>query len=228
MGADAVACDTAGGVGDFLWSKSSDFFLTSLPQLLSRHRRQMMLLVVRDLTVPHHEDDLQPLGAQRPQRRMMIVAPRPLLIVVGPAPLTLAPPEKRNLIDDVAQRLVTGEAEPNDPLLAAPDRHGYAASMPLEVLPRLPPLRGVPQKGPERRCRDTVVTDRERSDPLRLRQACEKSVDRLSILANGRHDRGQFLHQGQHQPSLAPDHMVRHRQLRPLEDSPELFSPGAA
>src|SRR5215472_4049184 len=114
-----VACDAAGGVGDFLWSKSSDFFLTSLSQLLSRHRRQMMLLVVRDLTVPHHEDDLQTLGAQRPQGRMMIVAPRPLLIVVGPGPLTLAQREKRHLIDDVAQRLVTGEAEPNDPLLAA-------------------------------------------------------------------------------------------------------------
>jgi hypothetical protein len=98
-----VARDAAGGVGDFLWSKSSHFFLTPLPQLLSRHRRQMMLLVVRDLTVPHHEDDLQPLGAQRPQSRMMIVAPRPLLIVVCPGPLTLAQREERHLIDDVAQ-----------------------------------------------------------------------------------------------------------------------------
>src|SRR5438105_10247582 len=96
---------------------------------MSRHRRQMMLLVVRDLTVPHHEDDLQPLGAQRPQSRMMIVAPRPLPIVVCPGPLTLAQREERHLIDDVAQRLVTGEAEPNDPLLAAPDRHGHGASM---------------------------------------------------------------------------------------------------
>src|SRR4029450_1594619 len=121
----------AGGVGDFLWSESSDFFLTPLPQLLSSHRRQMMLLVVRDLTVPHHEDDLQPLGAQGPQSRTMIVAPRPLLLVVCPGPLTLPQREKRHLIDDVAQRLVTGEAEPNDPLLAAPDRHGHGARMPL-------------------------------------------------------------------------------------------------
>src|SRR5262249_19249065 len=107
----------SGGVGDFLWSTSRDFFLSSLYRLPARHRRQMMLLVVRDLTVPHHEDDLQPLGAQRPQGRMMIVAPRPLLIVVGPGPLTLAQREERHLIDDVAQRLVTGDAEPNDPLL---------------------------------------------------------------------------------------------------------------
>src|SRR5215831_12247084 len=107
-----MACDAAGGVGDFLWSKSSDFFLTSLSQLLSRHRRQLMLLFVRDLTVPHHEDDLKPLGAQCPQSRMMIVAPRPLLIVVGPGTRTLAHREERHLIDDVAQRLVTGDAEP--------------------------------------------------------------------------------------------------------------------
>src|SRR5262245_26668832 len=97
MGANTMACGAAGRLGDFLWSKSSDFFLTSLSQLLSRHRRQMMLLVVRDLTVPHHEDDLQPLGAQRAQGRMMIVAPRPLLIVVGPGPLTLAQREARHL-----------------------------------------------------------------------------------------------------------------------------------
>src|SRR4029453_6842396 len=108
VGAGSLAWDAAGGVGDFLCSRSSDFFLTSLPQLLSCHRRQMMLLVVWDLTVPHHEDDLQPLGAQRPQSRMMIVAPRPLLVVVCPGPLTLPQREERHLIDDVTHRLVTG------------------------------------------------------------------------------------------------------------------------
>ena len=46
---------------------SSDFSLT-LPQLLARHRRQMVLLVIRDLAFPHNEDDLQPFGAQRPER----------------------------------------------------------------------------------------------------------------------------------------------------------------
>ena len=130
----------AAAVGDFLWCKLSDFFLTPLPQLLSSHRRQMMLFVVRDLTVPHHEDDLQPLGAQRPQSRMMIVAPRPLLIVVCRGPLAPVQGEERHMID-VTQRLVTGEAEPNDTLLAVPDRHGHATNMPLEVLPRLPPPR---------------------------------------------------------------------------------------
>src|SRR5438128_1205555 len=42
---------------------SSDFFLT-LAQLLPRHHRQVVLLVIRDLAFPHDEDDLQPLRAQ--------------------------------------------------------------------------------------------------------------------------------------------------------------------
>src|SRR5712692_11405028 len=42
---------------DFLWFMSSDLFLT-LPQLLARHRRQVVLLVVRHLALPHDEDDL--------------------------------------------------------------------------------------------------------------------------------------------------------------------------
>src|SRR6266481_5611507 len=71
---------------DFLWFMSSDLWLT-LPQLLARHGCQVVLLVVRDLTVPHDEDDLQPFCAQRPERLVMSVAPRPLLVVVRPGPL---------------------------------------------------------------------------------------------------------------------------------------------
>ena len=51
------------GEKDFLWFTSSDVFLTLLPQLLPRHRRQMVLLVIGDLTFPQDEDDLQPLRA---------------------------------------------------------------------------------------------------------------------------------------------------------------------
>jgi hypothetical protein len=51
------------GQKDFLWFTSSDCFLTLLPQLLPRHRRQVVLLVIGDLTFPQDEDDLQPLRA---------------------------------------------------------------------------------------------------------------------------------------------------------------------
>src|SRR5512132_3818422 len=132
-----------------------------------------MLLVIRDVALPHYEGDLQPLGTQRSQGRMMTVAPRPLLVVVRPGPLTLPQREERHLIHEVPQRLVAGEAEMDDPLMATLDRHRHGAGVPLEVLKRLPPSGGVPQAGPERRRRDAVLTDRERSDPLRPRQVRE-------------------------------------------------------
>jgi hypothetical protein len=75
---------------DFLWFTSSDFVLTLLPQLLPRHRRQVVLLVIGDLALPQDEDDLQPLRAQRPEHPVMRVAPRSLLVVVRPGPLTRA------------------------------------------------------------------------------------------------------------------------------------------
>ncbi len=57
--AAARAGSARGGTGrqDFLWFMSSDFFLR-LPQLLPRHRRQVVLLVIGHLAFPHHEDDL--------------------------------------------------------------------------------------------------------------------------------------------------------------------------
>ena len=72
---------------DFLWFMSSDFSLM-LPQLLARHRGQMVLLVIRDLAFPHDEDDLQPFCAQRSQRLAVRVSPLSLLVVVRAGPLT--------------------------------------------------------------------------------------------------------------------------------------------
>ena len=46
---------------DFLWFMSSDLFLT--PQLLPRHRRQVILLVIWNLALPQDKDDFQPLRA---------------------------------------------------------------------------------------------------------------------------------------------------------------------
>ena len=51
------------GQKDFLWFMSSDLFLALLAQLLPRHRRQVVLLVIGDLAFPQDEDDLQPLRA---------------------------------------------------------------------------------------------------------------------------------------------------------------------
>jgi hypothetical protein len=68
---------------------SSDFFVT-LPQLLARRRRQVISLVVGKLALPHDEDDLQPLGTQRPERLAVRVSPGSLLVIVRASPFTRA------------------------------------------------------------------------------------------------------------------------------------------
>ena len=91
------------------------------------------------------------------------------------------------MVDDVAQRLVTGEAEPDDLLLAAPDRHGHRPGLRLQMPKRLPPAGRVTQASPECGRRDAVVTDRQRPDPLRRRDLREKIFDRLAVGAHHLH-----------------------------------------
>src|SRR3989454_2102006 len=144
---------------------SSDLFLT-LPQLLARHRRQVILLVVRDAAFPHDEDDLQPFRAKRAERLAMRVSSRALLVVVRSGPGTRQHRQERHLVDDVPQRLVAGEAELDDPLLlAAPLGHRYGAGVGLQMPKRLPPPGGVPEAGPQRGRGDAVLTDRQGSAP---------------------------------------------------------------
>src|SRR4030095_14228376 len=146
---------------------SSDLTLT-LPQLLARHRRQVILLVVRNLVLRHDEDDLQPFRPQRAERLAMRVSPRALLVVVRPRPYTRQHRKERHLIDHGPQRLVAGAAELDDPrLLAAPLGHGDSAGVGLQMPKRLPPPGGVPQAGPEGRRGDAVLTDRQGARPLR-------------------------------------------------------------
>src|SRR6266853_1223096 len=113
-------------------------------------------------------------------------APRALLVVVHPGPVAGEQREEGHLVDHVPQRLVTGEAEVDDPLLAASFRHGHGAGLRLQVPKRLPPSGGIPQAGPEGRRGDAALTDREGPRPLRRRHACEKILDRLPIVVDGR------------------------------------------
>src|SRR6516165_115473 len=117
---------------------SSEFF-RALPQLLPRHCRQVVRLVIRHLAFPQDEDDLHPLRAQRPEGLTMLVASRPLLVVIRPGPLARAQREEGHLIDYGPQGLVAGEAEVDDLLLAALHGHGHGASVRLQMLKRLPP-----------------------------------------------------------------------------------------
>src|SRR6516164_4977664 len=157
---------------------SSEFF-RALPQLLPRHCRQVVRLVIRHLAFPQDEDDLHPLRAQRPEGLTMLVASRPLLVVIRPGPLARAQREEGHLIDYGPQGLVAGEAEVDDLLLAALHGHGHGASVRLQMVKRLPPPGSVPQASPERGRGDPMLTDRERPDPLRRWQGREKILDRL-------------------------------------------------
>src|SRR5207245_9095602 len=97
---------------------SSDFFLT-LAQLLPRHHRQVVLLVIRDPAFPHDEDDLQPLRAQGAERLTIRVAPGALLGAIRSGPLAPSQREERHMAADTAQRRVAGREAPADVLLAA-------------------------------------------------------------------------------------------------------------
>src|SRR5437899_6683773 len=77
----------------------------------------------------------------------MRMPPRARIIVVRPAPLIPLQREEVHLIDDVAQRLVTGEAELDEALLAAPLRHGHGSRLCLQMPKRLPTLGGIAQAG---------------------------------------------------------------------------------
>src|SRR5262249_44086866 len=163
----------------FLWLMSSDFFLTLL-QPLAGHRRQVVPLVIRDLALPHDKDDLQPFCAERRQPLAMTMSPGPLLVVVRSGPGRRKQREVGRLIDHMPQRLVAGKAELDDPrLLAAPLRHGHGAGVRLQMPKRLPPSRGIPEPGPERRRGNPMCTDREGPGPLCRRHTREKIVDGL-------------------------------------------------
>jgi len=69
-------------------------FLRCLAEMLPGERCQMIRLVIRHLALPHHEDDLQPLRAERPQGLMVPVASSPVLFVVAPRPLALTQREE--------------------------------------------------------------------------------------------------------------------------------------
>src|SRR6516164_1058193 len=146
---------------DFLWFMSSEFFRT-LPQLLPRHCRQVVRLVIRHLAFPQDEECLHPLCAQRPEGLTILLALRPLLVVIRPGPLARAQREEGHLIDYGPQGLVAGEAEVDDLLLAALHGDGYGASVRLQMVKRLPPPGRVPQASPERGRGDPMLTDRER------------------------------------------------------------------
>src|SRR2546426_67422 len=92
----------------------------SLTQLLACHHRQVVLLVIRDVAVPHHEDDLQPFRAQGPEGLGVGVPPRPLLVGVRSGPLAGEEGEGRGPIRPGPRPPRGSARQPRPPARAAP------------------------------------------------------------------------------------------------------------
>src|SRR5205807_1135209 len=116
-----------------------------LPQMLSRHRRQVMGLVIGDLAAPQHEDDLEPLRRERAERVVMAVAAAAAAVVIGARPLACLERLQGELVHGVAQVGVAGEPEQHGHVLAAAVGHGDDAGVALEMAKGLPAPGGVAQ-----------------------------------------------------------------------------------
>src|SRR6266496_4149203 len=68
----------------------------------------------------------------------MMMAPRSLLVVVGPRPLTALQGQPCQLVHGVAQLLVAGEAEPHHHLFPAAHGDGHHPRLCLQMPKRLP------------------------------------------------------------------------------------------
>src|SRR5499433_1410691 len=71
----------------------------------------------------------------------MTMAPRALLLVVSPRPLTARQGQPRHLVHGVAQLLVAGEAKRHPHLLPTPHGHGHHPRVRLQMPKRLAPPR---------------------------------------------------------------------------------------
>ncbi len=82
-----------------------------MPQVLARHQREMVVLIISNVAAPQHEDDRDPLRGERPHRGLVLMTARPLAVVVGPGPLAGFERAEGELLQGVAQVAVAREAE---------------------------------------------------------------------------------------------------------------------
>src|SRR5207249_8609711 len=80
-----------------------------LPEVLPRHRGEVVRLVVGHLPGPEDEDDLEPLGGERADGVVMAVPPLSAPVIVRARPLALAERLEGELVDRLAQVQVAGE-----------------------------------------------------------------------------------------------------------------------
>src|SRR5438046_6936247 len=139
---------------------------------------EVVLLLVRGLTAPHREDDLQPLGREGAEGVVVTMAALPATVVVDAGPLTVPERQEGELVDHGAQVGVAGEAELDDMRFAALLGHRDCPTMALQMLGGLPAARGIAELGPQRGDDRPALAARQRGRPLSRRHAGEKILDR--------------------------------------------------
>src|SRR2546426_4123333 len=176
-----------------------------LPQMLPRHRRQVIGLVVGDPAAPQHEDDLEPLRGERPEGVVMPVAASAAPVVVRAGPFALLKRLKRELVDGLAQVHVAGVPEHHEDLLAAAVGDGHGAGMALEMAEGLPAPGRVPELSIEPGNRGPAPAARQGRCPCRGRHPREKIGDRLPIRLDRAHGDVELRAQRADETGLDPD-----------------------
>ena len=103
------------------------------PEMLPGDRCQVMRFVIGDPARPQDEDDLEPLGAERTQRVVMMLAAFAAPVVIRPGPLAVLERLQRELVDGGPQMAVAGKPEPDRELLAAAVCHRGRPGVRLQV-----------------------------------------------------------------------------------------------
>src|SRR2546430_12295552 len=152
----------------------------------------------------------------------MALASAPAAVVVGARPLARLQRVQGELVHRVAQVRVAGEPEHHDHLLAAALGDGDGAGGALEMAEGLPAPGGVAQLGVEARHGRAAPPAGQRPRPLSRRHAPEKIGDRLPVGVDRGHGDAELLEQGPDESRLDPDDVRRHRQLRALDEGPQL------
>src|SRR5262245_57797259 len=142
----------------------------------------MVGLVVRNLTAPEHEDDLQPLGSQRAHGVVMAVPALPTAIVVGARPYTFGKRWPRELLGGLAHVQIAREAELDARLFAAALGDRHTAGVPLQMAKALPAAGRITQFRVQGRHGCPAQPPRQGLGPASSRHAAEKIGDRLPIL----------------------------------------------
>src|SRR5438093_8389487 len=201
-------------------------FLCRLAHHLPGDVSQVVILVIRFMVSPHHENNLEPLRSQSSQRLMLAVTFSPLIAIVLLRPLRSLQRVKGKPIHGLAQMLVTGKSKLNHTAFATGLGDKDSSPLSLKVPKGVPTLWSVAQLSPNARYRGAAFSADQLLGDFSCRHSGEKTLNLLAVAVDG-FNRGLQLHDQHCQKlGLGSDHMCGNRQLRFVELVPKLATAG--